>query len=88
MRNKAETRTCSACREKAQKSELLRIVRTPEGNIVFDRSRKMNGRGAYLCRKPACLEKAKKSSSIRNSLGCPIPDEVFAELEREISNAP
>ena len=87
MRNKAETRTCSACREKAQQSELLRVVRTPEGFVVFDRSRKMNGRGAYLCRKQTCLDKAKKSALIRNSLGCPIPEEVLNELEKEITNA-
>lgn len=87
MRNKAETRTCSACREKAPKSELLRVVRTPEGSVVFDRSRKMNGRGAYICRKQACLAKAKKSESIKNALGRPIPEEVLNALEKEITNA-
>jgi len=77
-----------ACREKTEKSSLLRIVRTPEGNIVFDSRGRMNGRGAYICRKPECLAKIRKTDLIKRSLGFPASEEVLAEIEKEISHEP
>ncbi|MCX7911935.1 MAG: YlxR family protein [Dehalococcoidales bacterium] len=54
-------RTCIACRRMASKRELVRLVRTPEGNVEFDVTGRKNGRGAYICPNPVCLEKALKA---------------------------
>lgn len=63
------------------KCELIRVVRTPEGEIRADISGKMNGRGAYLCRSSACLEKAVKRKALERALGASVSDEVYGLLE-------
>jgi predicted RNA-binding protein YlxR (DUF448 family) len=67
--------------------ELIRVLRTPEGNIVLDTTGKKSGRGAYLCKNPACLKKAKKARRLEASLECEIPEEVFIRLEEELTGA-
>lgn len=61
---KKPTRTCMACNEKKEKQELLRIVRTMEGNIELDLTGKKNGRGAYICKSEDCLDKVIKSKKL------------------------
>ena len=81
---KMPLRTCVGCGEKKEKKELLRVLRTPEGTVVLDAAGRRNGRGAYLCRSAACLEKAVKRRSLARALDVQIPDEVFSELKKEM----
>ena len=66
------------------KKELLRVIRTPEEEVVLDSTGKMNGRGAYLCPNPECLKKARKAKSLDRSLEVTIPEEVYDRLDREM----
>lgn len=69
------------------KIELIRIVRTPEGDIKLDPTGKLNGRGAYICKSAECLKKAQKTGALSRAFGTEIPEEIFAELERKLSDA-
>lgn len=80
---KKPKRQCIGCRESREKQELIRIVKTPEGAIVIDRTGRKNGRGAYLCDKEECLKKAVKGNALSRSFRMKIPDETYRELERE-----
>jgi predicted RNA-binding protein YlxR (DUF448 family) len=64
--------------------ELLRVVRTPEGEVCLDFKGKMNGRGAYICHNLDCLKKARKSRRIDRNLACEIPEEVYDRMEEEL----
>lgn len=76
---KAPQRTCIACRQEKGKRELVRIVRTPEQQIIVDLTGKANGRGAYLHPVRSCWEKALKGATIKNALKVsPAPDELQA----------
>ena len=79
-------RTCVGCREESPKRALVRIVRSPEGAVVVDGRGKLPGRGAYLCLRRECLEKAQKTGAIARALGTAVPDSCYAELERCIEN--
>lgn len=82
---RAPERTCVGCREKKEKKMLARIVRRPDGSIVYDPTGRQNGRGAYLCRRVECLKKAEKARSLERALGVTIPEEVYRELEKEVA---
>ena len=84
MQKKIPQRQCMGCRERKAKRELIRVVRSPEGNVSLDFGGKMNGRGAYLCPDPACLKKAIRSKALERSLEVAIPEEVYARLEKEM----
>ncbi len=77
---KIPIRTCIGCGESKPKKELIRIVREPDGNICVDATGKKNGRGAYICRNPECLKKARKSKKLERSLSVQIPEAVYEEL--------
>lgn len=81
---KVPLRQCSGCRERKEKKELLRVLRTPEGDVVLDTTGRRNGRGAYLCPNPACLKKAMKSHSLERALETSIPEEVYERLLSEM----
>lgn len=81
---KLPVRMCSGCQERKLKKELVRVVRSPEGEISLDRTGKKSGRGAYLCLDPACLAKARKARRLERALSCQIPGEVFDALEEEM----
>ena len=83
---KIPERRCVGCGEHFPKGELVRVVRTPEGEVTLDLTGKKSGRGAYICKKAACLKKARKSKRIETSLECPIPEEVYDRMEEEISH--
>lgn len=78
-------RMCIACREMRAKKELMRVVKTPEGILVFDATGKQNGRGAYLCRSSACLERAIKTRAIERALEAPLNDFLKEALAAEIA---
>ena len=85
MQNKkVPLRKCTGCGEMKPKKELVRVVKTPEGEISLDPTGKMNGRGAYLCKDPQCLRKAQKSKRIEKALSCTAPDEIHNKLEQEL----
>ena len=81
---KIPQRRCVGCGEMKSKKELLRIIRTDEG-IELDLTGKRNGRGAYICAEPECLQRARKSKGLERSLKAAIPAEVYEELEKEMS---
>lgn len=81
---KIPVRRCVGCNESKPKKELVRIVRSAEGEISVDLTGKKSGRGAYLCPKAACLTKVQKAKRLERALDCAIPDEVYARLAQEI----
>ena len=82
---KIPMRQCLGCNERKPKGELLRVLRTPEGEILLDFTGKKSGRGAYICRDVKCLKKARKSGRIGKNLECEIPDEVYDRMEAELA---
>lgn len=78
-------RKCTGCNEMKPKRELLRVVRSPEGEISIDLTGKKNGRGAYVCPDPECFRKARKSKRFEKAFQCAVPDEVYESLEKELS---
>ena len=81
---KIPERQCLGCNGHRPKKELLRVVRTPEGEILLDFTGKKSGRGAYICRDVECLKKARRSGRIGRSLDVTIPEEVYDRMEREL----
>jgi uncharacterized protein len=81
---KIPQRQCIGCGEMKNKKELIRILKTPEEEIVIDTTGKKNGRGAYICKSSECLRKAIKSRGLERSLKVSIPHEVYEELEKEL----
>ena len=79
---------CACCSEHKPKKELVRVVRTPEGEILLDLTGKKSGRGAYVCPNETCLKKARKARRIERALDCAIPDEVYERMEAEMREAP
>ena len=77
---KIPLRTCVITREKLPKQELVRVVRTPEGNVIVDTTGKQNGRGAYLKRDSDVFKKAQKSKVLNQILETEVPDSVFEQL--------
>ena len=84
MQKKIPQRQCMGCRERKEKREMIRVVRTTEGEVRLDFSGKLNGRGAYICPNPECLQKARKSKALERSLEVPIPEEVYDRLAHEM----
>lgn len=84
MEKKIPQRQCMGCRERKQKRELIRVVRSPEGTVSLDFRGKAPGRGAYLCPNPECLKKAIRSKALERSLEIPIPEEIYTRLEQEM----
>ena len=83
---KIPVRRCVGCGEHFPKSELVRVLRTPDGEVVLDLTGKKSGRGAYICKAAACLKKARKSKRLDTSLECTIPTQVYDRMEEEISH--
>ena len=81
---KIPMRRCTGCGEMKSKKEMIRVIRTEEGEILLDATGKKNGRGAYLCFSAECLEKAVKSRGLERSLKTPVPQEVYENLKKEL----
>ena len=81
---KIPQRQCVGCREMKEKKALLRIVRTPEGEILLDSTGKKSGRGAYVCPDPACLKKARKSRALERAFETAIGEDIYAALQAQI----
>ena len=88
MKTKREVkRMCVGCGEMFDKKELIRVVKSPQGEVSLDLTGKKNGRGAYVCNNPECHKKARKRKSIERSFSMKIEDEVYDKMEEEIENA-
>ena len=81
---KIPLRTCVISKEKLPKQELLRVVKTPEGEIKIDVTGKLNGRGAYIKKDINVLNEARKRKSLDRKLECTIPDSIYEEIEKII----
>lgn len=81
---KIPMRSCVISREKLPKSELIRVVRTPNGEVLVDLTGKLNGRGAYLKKSKEVFDKAKKTKALNKILEVEVSDEVFEQLNKLI----
>lgn len=84
MEKKIPMRQCLGCREMKPKKELIRVVRSPEGEISLDFKGKASGRGAYLCPEPACLKKAVRAKALERALSVSIPPEIYEKLREQM----
>lgn len=84
MAKKLPLRMCTGCGQMKTKKEMIRVLRTPEGEIVIDATGKKNGRGAYICNSVACLQKAVRTKGLERSLKVTIPEELVEKLEKEL----
>ncbi len=75
-------RKCAGCGEQKPKRELIRVVRSPEGEVSVDTTGKKNGRGAYVCGDAKCLAVMRKSNRLSRVLEVPVPQEIYDELEK------
>lgn len=87
MQKKIPMRQCLGCREMKPKRELIRVVRSPEGDISLDFRGKAPGRGAYICKSADCLQKALKSRALERAFSAPLPPEVVARLGEQMEAA-
>lgn len=83
---KQPLRQCTGCGEMKPKTELIRVVRSPEGTISLDRSGKLNGRGAYICNNVECYKKAVKARRFERAFSMQIPETVVAQIAKELEN--
>ena len=81
---KIPQRQCLGCREMKNKKDLIRAVRSPEGEISLDFKGKKPGRGAYVCPQAECLRKARKSRALERAFSAAIPPEVYEQLEEQM----
>ena len=88
MPKKIPLRQCLGCREMKPKRELIRAVRSPEGEVSLDFKGRKPGRGAYVCPNPECLKRARKARALERAFGCQILEEVWDSLERQMQQAP
>lgn len=81
---KVPLRQCIGCGEMKSKREMIRVIKTPEDEILLDATGRKNGRGAYLCPAMECLKKAVKNKGLERSFKMAIPPEVYQALEKEM----
>ena len=81
---KIPTRRCTGCGEHFPKNTLIRVLRTPEGEVTLDLTGKKSGRGAYICKNATCFKKARKTRRIETSLECQISEELYNRMEEEL----
>ena len=87
MAKKIPLRQCVGCGEMKSKKEMIRVLKTAEGDIVLDVTGRKNGRGAYLCPSDDCMKKARKNKGLERSLKVGIPEEVYEKLEKELDES-
>ena len=81
---KVPMRMCTACREMKPKRDLIRVVKTSEGEIKLDTTGRLNGRGAYICNSRECFEKARKMNALARAFEMKISEEIYNQLESEL----
>lgn len=88
MPKKIPMRQCVGCREMKPKKELIRVVRSPEGEVSLDFKGKLPGRGAYVCPDAECLKRAKRSKALERAFSAPLPEDVWQALEAQMKEVP
>lgn len=83
---KIPMRMCLGCGEMKTKRELIRVVKSPEGEISIDKTGKKSGRGAYVCDCLDCLKKARKARRFEKAFSCQISDEIYNTMEKDMEN--
>lgn len=83
---KIPLRMCTGCMEMKPKKELIRVVKSPEGEVSVDLTGKKSGRGAYVCKSPECLEKSVKTKRLSRNLDVSIDETIYNRLKEEIQN--
>ena len=81
---KIPMRQCTGCGEMKSKKDLIRVIKTPENEIVIDATGKKNGCGAYICNSLECFQKAVTRKALERSLKVTIPKEIYETLEKEL----
>jgi predicted RNA-binding protein YlxR (DUF448 family) len=84
MPKKIPMRKCVGCGEMKEKKDLIRVIKTPEDEILLDKTGRANGRGAYICNSRECFGKAVKNKGLERSLKSRIPDDVTMRIEKEL----
>ena len=84
MPKKVPLRMCLGCREMKPKTEIIRVVKSPDDEISLDITGKKPGRGAYVCRDTGCLNRAVKSKALSRAFKMPVPNDIFDELQKQI----
>ena len=84
QKKKIPLRKCVGCGEMKEKRELIRVVRSPEGEISLDKVGRKPGRGAYVCPALSCLKTARKAHRLERTFSCAIPEEIYDRLEEEL----
>ena len=84
MKKKIPTRKCVGCGEMRDKKEMIRVIKTPEGEICLDVTGRANGRGAYICNSAECLKKAVKNRGLEKSLKAQIPGDILEQMNKEL----
>lgn len=84
---KVPLRMCTGCGEMFDKRTLVRVVKSPEGDVSLDLTGKKSGRGAYVCKNPECLAKARKRKALERAFSMQISKEVYDAMEEEMKNA-
>lgn len=77
---------CIVCRGRSDKKELVRVVKNKDGEVFLDKTKKANGRGAYVCKSKECFEKLRKTRALNRAFKCDIPLEIYEKLGEEIEN--
>jgi len=83
---KVPMRMCTACREMRPKRDLIRVVKTTDGEIKLDTTGRLNGRGAYICKSRECFEKARKTNALSRAFETRVSEDVYNQLETELAN--
>jgi hypothetical protein len=83
MAKKVSLRQCVGCGEMKDKKEMMRVLKSAEGQVSLDMTGRKNGRGAYLCKNGECLSKARRNKGLERSFKMRIPDEIYENLEKE-----
>lgn len=85
-KKKIPQRQCLGCGEHFPKSELLRVVRCPDGQVVLDFTGKKSGKGAYICKNTACFNKARRAKRLSSNLECEIPEAIYEAMAAELAS--
>ena len=85
VKKRVPLRQCVGCGQMKPKKELIRILRTEDGQVTLDSSGRKNGRGAYLCANPECLALAQKKKGLDRSFRVHVPDEIYEQLRKELT---
>lgn len=87
MNKKLPMRQCVGCMEMKEKNTMMRVLKTPEDEIVLDLTGKKNGRGAYLCKSEECLKKAQKNKGLERSFKMSLSKEIYDALNKEFESS-